>query len=108
RACDEKVLELHARPETYAGSILKVCTFCLEPPSLCVAGVSGSDLKQRVVRIMTHQSGVRLSTLRKVALCVSIVFAVAVPLGFGMLHAMQVPTQILHPSGAPGPAFEVV
>ena len=107
RACDEKVLELSARPETYAESILKVCTFCLEPPQPCVAGVSGSDLKQRVLRIMTHQSGRSLSTLRKIALGAAAVFAIAIPLGFGMLHAMQAPTQILHPS-ASGPAFEVV
>ena len=108
RACDEKVLELSARPETYAESILKVCTFCLEPPAPCIAGVSGSDLKQRVLRIMTHQSGAGLSTLRKIMLGASAVFAIAIPLGFGMLHAMQAPTQIVHSSTAPGPAFEVV
>jgi bla regulator protein BlaR1 len=108
RACDEKVLELNARPETYAESILKVCTFCLEPPAPCIAGVSGSDLKQRILRIMTHQTGTGLSALRKIALAAAGVCAIAIPLGFGMLHALQAPTQIVHPSSAPGPAFEVV
>jgi beta-lactamase regulating signal transducer with metallopeptidase domain len=56
RACDEKVVEQSARPETYAESILKVCAFCLEPPAPCVSGVSGADLKERVLRIMTHRS----------------------------------------------------
>ena len=108
RACDERVLELNARPETYAESILKVCTFCLEPPAPCISGVSGSDLKQRVLRIMTHQSGTGLTTLQKMALGIAAVFVIAIPLSFGMLHAMQAPTRIVHPSVTPGPAFEVV
>jgi bla regulator protein blaR1 len=91
RACDEKVLERNARPETYAQSILKVCAFCLEPPEPCVAGVSGSDLKRRVLRIMTHRSLVNLSLLRRVALGAAAVLLVAVPVGFGVLHAMQMP-----------------
>jgi len=92
RACDEKVLESSARPETYAESILKVCTFCLEPPAPCVAGVSGSDLKQRIVRIMAHRSGVGLTLVRKVLLGVTAALALAAPVGFGVLHAMQAPS----------------
>lgn len=53
RGCDEKVLALNPRPETYAESILKVCAFCLEPPVLCISGVSGADLMERILRIMT-------------------------------------------------------
>jgi uncharacterized protein (TIGR03435 family) len=89
RACDEKVLENNARPETYAESILKVCTFCLEPPASCVAGVSGSDLKQRIVRIMTHRSGVGLTLVRKALLGAAAGLAIVLPVGFGVLHAMQ-------------------
>jgi bla regulator protein BlaR1 len=91
RACDEKVLESSARPETYAESILKVCAFCLEPPAPCVAGVSGADLKQRVLRIMTHRSLVNLSLVRKLALGAAALLVLAVPVGFGVLHAMQSP-----------------
>jgi bla regulator protein BlaR1 len=108
RACDERVLELSAEPESYAESILKVCTFCLEPPVPCVAGVSGSDLKQRVLRIMTRPSGMALSTLRKCALGAAAALAIAVPLGFGMLHAMQAPTQLVHPTASQAPSFDVV
>jgi bla regulator protein BlaR1 len=108
RACDEKVLELSGRTETYAESILKVCAFCLEPPVLCVSGVSGSNLKQRILRIMTHSSGMTLSTLRKFALCVAALGIVAVPLGFGMLHAMQAPTELVHQPAGPLPQFDVV
>ncbi len=91
RACDERVLELTARPETYAESILKVCAFCLDPSGPCVAGVSGSDLKRRIVRIMAHHSGAGLSVARKAALGMAAILAVGVPVGFGMLHAMQAP-----------------
>jgi uncharacterized protein (TIGR03435 family) len=93
RACDEKVVEQSAQPEAYAESILKVCAFCLEPPAPCVAGVSGSDLKERVMRIMTHGSGAGLNLARKFLLGAAAGSAIALPLGFGMLHAMQAPTQ---------------
>ena len=107
RACDERVVEQSAQPETYAESILKVCAFCLEPTAPCVAGVSGSDLKERVLRIMTHRMGAGLSVGGRVVLCCVAGLAVAVPLGFGVLHAMQAPTQLVHAT-SPGPAFDVV
>jgi uncharacterized protein (TIGR03435 family) len=108
RACDEKVVEQSAQPEAYAESVLKVCAFCLEPAAPCVAGVSGSDLKQRVLRIMTHRAGVSLSAGRRAALCLVAGLAIAVPLGFGVLHAMQAPTQLVHATTSPEPAFDVV
>lgn len=108
RACDEKVLELRARPESYAESILKVCAFCVEPPMPCVAGVSGSDLRQRIVRIMTHPSCLTLGALRKCALAAAAVAMIAAPVGFGMLHAMQAPTALVHPAGGSVPQFDVV
>lgn len=43
RACDERVLEFASQPESYAESILKVCSFCIEPAAACVSGVSGAD-----------------------------------------------------------------
>jgi len=107
RACDEKVLESSARPETYAESILKVCTFCLEPPAPCVAGVSGSDLKQRIVRIMTHRYGVRLTLVRKVFLGAAAALAIAAPVGFGVLHAMQVPSAKATDSSPELPKYDV-
>jgi bla regulator protein BlaR1 len=86
RACDEQVMQLDARPEAYAESILKVCGFCLEPPSPCVSGVSGADLKERILRIMTGRSGVALSVGRKVILAAAFMLTLALPLGVGVLH----------------------
>jgi uncharacterized protein (TIGR03435 family) len=108
RACDEKVVEQSARPEAYAESILKVCAFCLEPPAACVSGVSGSDLKERVLRIMTHRSGAGLNFARRFGLCAAGVLAIGVPMGFGVLHAMQAPAELVHASSGPLPTFEVV
>ena len=108
RACDEKVLEWSRHPETYAESILKVCAFCLEPPMPCVSGVSGADLKQRILRIMTHRSEVSLSAMRRCVLYAAGVAVIAFPIGFGMLHAMQAPTELVHASAGPAPSFEVV
>ena len=54
RACDEGVLELGSEPQVYAESILKTCEFCVESPLACVSGVTGADLKKRIVRIMTQ------------------------------------------------------
>ena len=107
RACDEKVVEQSAQPEAYAESILKVCAFCLEPPVRCVSGVSGSDLKERVLRIMTHRSGAGLNVARRFVVCAAAVLAIGVPVGFGVLHAMQAPSELVHASSGPLPTFEV-
>jgi beta-lactamase regulating signal transducer with metallopeptidase domain len=61
RACDEEVLQLGSEPQVYAESILKTCEFCLESPLACMAGVTGADLKKRIVRIMTRRLANKLS-----------------------------------------------
>ena len=91
RACDERVLEQNSRPEAYAESILKVCTYCMEPAATCVSGVSGADLKQRILRIMTQRSGTALSMGRKWLLSAAALLLVAAPIGFGVLHGQSGP-----------------
>ena len=86
RACDERVLERDARPEAYADGILKVCAFCLEPPSPCVSGVSGADLKDRILRIMAQRSGTALNSWRKILLASAAILALAMPVGIGVVH----------------------
>src|SRR5262249_29247388 len=61
RACDEEVLGWGHEPEVYAESILKSCRACIESPLPCVAGVTGSDLKKRIERIMKHGSSARVT-----------------------------------------------
>ena len=92
RACDERVLEQNLRPEAYAESILKVCSFCMEPAAACVSGVSGAGLKQRILRIMTRRSGTELSIARKGLLLSAALLLLAAPLGLGVLHGQSAPS----------------
>ncbi len=93
RACDEAVLQSGNEAETYAEGILNVCKLYLESPLPCVAGVTGSDLKTRIVRIVTQQAARPLDLGRKLLLSLAALFAVAVPLSFGLLHVVQAHAQ---------------
>ena len=89
RACDEEVLEQDAEPRTYADSILKVCAFCLESPLSCVVGVSGSDLRKRVLRITSHRSGRTLRFGHRALLVAATVLAIMLPIGFGVVRGQS-------------------
>ncbi len=89
RACDEEVLELGSERQVYAESILKTCEFCLESPLRCVSGVTGADLKKRILLIMTHSVARRLDFRRKLLLGATGLAAVVVPVVFGLLQATQ-------------------
>jgi uncharacterized protein (TIGR03435 family) len=92
RACDEEVLLRGNRPEIYAESILKTCEFYLEAPLECMSGISGSDLKKRIVRIMSQHMSTRLSLSRKILLGGAGLAAVAGPFALGLLHAQARPS----------------
>jgi uncharacterized protein (TIGR03435 family) len=85
RACDEAVLRLGNEPAQYADAILKACRFCVESPLTCISGVSGSDLKRRMVRIM-NAATVPLSRSRKMLLAAVAVATIAGPIVMGALH----------------------
>ena len=87
RACDEAVLLLGNQPEIYAESILKTCEFCVVSPLACVSGVTGADLKQRMVRIMTQRSVDKLGFLKKLLLVAICTGAVAAPIIAGLIKA---------------------
>ena len=89
RACDEAVLQAGGKAEVYAEGILNVCKMYVESPLECAAGVSGSDLKKRIVRIMAEQVTRKLTLGRKVLLGVAGVLAVVVPLALGLTTAAQ-------------------
>ena len=85
RACDEAVLELGSRRHIYAESILKVCEFCLSSPVTCVSGVTGADLKKRMVHIMTDHVVPKLNLSRKLLLWTAACLAIALPIAYGLL-----------------------
>jgi len=110
RACDEEVLQWGNLPHIYAESILKTCEFCVESSLPCVAGVTGADLKKRIVHIMSNRSKTSLNFGKKFLLTTAATLAVATPLLFGVVHAADAPLgnaeQALI-SDKPLPTFEV-
>lgn len=93
RACDEAVLRLGNPPQVYAEGILQVCKFYLESPLVCVAGVTGSNLKKRIEGIMTHRMSKQLNLGRKLLLASFGVAAIAGPIAIGLLNPSHVRAQ---------------
>jgi uncharacterized protein (TIGR03435 family) len=93
RACDEAVLQSGNEPRVYAEGILNVCKLYLESPLACVSGVTGSDLKERIVRIVNQQVARKLDFSRKLLLSVAGVLALVSPVVFGLIHVTQIQAQ---------------
>jgi beta-lactamase regulating signal transducer with metallopeptidase domain len=85
RACDEDVLTLGNEPRVYADAILNVCKLYAESPLVCVAGVTGSDIRARIEAIMTNRIGVTLNSARKLLLATAGFAAIAGPIAVGLL-----------------------
>ena len=49
-------------------ALSKACRFCAESPLICVSGITGADLKDRIVRIMTEHLVQKLNLSRKLLL----------------------------------------
>lgn len=86
RACDEEVVRLGSEPQAYAEGILKVCQFYLESPLVCVAGVTGSNLKKRIEDIMRNRMTRNLDLARKLLLITLGAVAVVAPVVIGLLN----------------------
>jgi uncharacterized protein (TIGR03435 family) len=93
RACDEAVLASSRDAMVYAEGILNVCRFYVETPLNCVSGVTGSDLRKRIARIMTEHVTRKLDVPRKLLLALAALLAVALPVSFGFVRAAQGQTQ---------------
>jgi bla regulator protein BlaR1 len=102
RACDEEVVELGSDREIYAESILKVCEFCVESPLACVSGVTGADLKKRMVHIMNESIARKLDFSRKLLLSAAGLLAVVVPIFFGLVNATPIRAQTQSETAAAG------
>jgi bla regulator protein BlaR1 len=109
RACDEQVVAWGSDPQIYAESILKVCEFCLGSPLVCVSGVTGADLKQRMVHIMSDRMLHKLNFARKLLLTAAAFLAIAAPITFGLFHATAIQAQPQADSiSSVAPTFESV
>lgn len=101
RACDEDVLHRGSEPQAYAEGILKVCEFYLESPLVCVAGVTGSNLKQRIEEIMVHRIARKLNLAKKLLLAAVGTAALVLPVVFGLLHPLAGHAQSQQPAASP-------
>jgi uncharacterized protein (TIGR03435 family) len=106
RACDEAVVDLGSEPDVYAASILETCRFSLEQPPMCVAGVSGADLRTRIQEIMRGETARALTMSRRMTLAVSGLAAIVIPVAIGIVNAPPLAAQAQTPDG-PRPSFEV-
>ena len=106
RACDEAVLELGSEPQVYAESILKTCEFCVESPLTCMAGITGADLRKRIVRIMTEGLADQLGFGRKLMLMTLAIAVIAGPMMVGLVRGPQILARGGEAAG-PRPQFEV-
>ena len=97
RACDEEVVRRTGDPEVYAEGILNVCKFYIESPLVCVAGITGSNLKRRIADIMTHRIARDLNWARRAVLAVAGTAAVLAPIGFGLLRTPLTHAQTISP-----------
>ena len=108
RACDEEVLRLGARAETYADSILKTCQYSLESPLRSAAGVTGADLKRRIEEIMTRQrAAIPLTPWKTRALAGTGATAIGAPIVAGILLSAPALRAQFEPVTAATPRFEV-
>ena len=96
RACDEEVLRQLGDPKTYAEGILAICKRYVDPPLMCVSGVTGADLKKRIESIMRNRLAARLTLTTKVVLITAAFASVAGPFVVGMLG------EALHAQAGPG------
>src|SRR5262245_17757523 len=87
RACDEEVVRLGSEPHVYAESILKTCQFYVESSLSCVPGVTGSDLKKRIERIMAHRPVTALGIWARTLLVSTAVMTLAATAPVGALTA---------------------
>jgi bla regulator protein blaR1 len=67
RACDEAVLSMGSEPQVYAEAILNVCKLYVESPLVCVAGVTGAGLKQRIQAIVANRPALAFESLEEIS-----------------------------------------
>ncbi len=83
RACDEAVVRAGHDGRIYAEGILTVCERYVASKLTCAAGISGADLKRRVVEIARSKAMSDLSVQKKVLLGAFAVCLLVVPIIFG-------------------------
>jgi beta-lactamase regulating signal transducer with metallopeptidase domain len=89
RACDEAVVRSGNDPRIYAEGILRVCRAYVASDLACVSGVSGADLKRRLEGIMKTNDVNELNGVKRFALGVLALCAVAAPVFVGLASSAR-------------------
>jgi bla regulator protein blaR1 len=104
QACDEAVLQLGGKPDTYAEGLVKACRFCVESRLACVSGISGANLGTRIVRIMSRGVGSRIGFTAKLVLALAVLTGVIAPIVFGQVNAtLRASVPAFRPPAPPPP-----
>jgi uncharacterized protein (TIGR03435 family) len=93
RACDEAVLSLGNQPRDYAEAILNVCKLYVESPLVCVPGITGADLKQRIHAILAGHIASELNLTKQCGLAIVGLAALALPIVVGLLNTPSLRAQ---------------
>lgn len=115
RACDEHVLGLLQNPRVYADGIVNVCKLYVGAPLPIVPGVTTSDLRRRIERIMRNETGKAVSRPTRTALGLAATLILIVPIIGGAITAPPGATASQAPGRPPlstppnaQPAFQAV
>ena len=106
RACDEGVLQLGSERQVYAESLLKTCEFCLGSRLICLSGVTGAELKKRIVHIMSRRGACQLDSRKKLLLGAAGLLAIAVPTLSGSLNTIMPGAEAVTKNPAIAPLLE--
>ena len=109
RACDEAVVGLGHDGTLYAEAILKTCARYLGSPLACVAGVTSSNLRERLEHIVAGRMAVRVSLWKRWVLAGAALLVVTMPLAAGVHQgaraaAAQAKQPVVSDSKSVGPA----
>jgi TonB family protein len=105
RACDETVVRQGHDGRAYAEAILNVCERYVASRLECAAGVSGADLKRRVVEIARNKVMSVLPIEKKLLLGTLALATVLVPVVFGTVSGRT--EAQANPGGQPQPQILV-
>jgi bla regulator protein BlaR1 len=83
-ACDEEVLRLGSEPDSYAKAIINVCKSYVASPAAYISGISGSDLKKRIIRIVNRRYGENLTRGKRLILSVLGMATIVAPIAAGL------------------------
>ena len=83
QACDDVVVRRGVASEVYAKGIAKVCRYCLGWEVAGLAKATGSDLRQRIERIISNRAGQSMSAAQAATLAALTVGALTLSLASG-------------------------